>query len=158
MNCPPEPALVAFLKTFGITFGFVSAALAWLLNRFLSWCVWEGGRILERYELMKIIHTEIADTQEVEVSYADDKNAREIIGTLNRKLPSDAPLIPYVAVDDRQFAFDDGTKEVRLLPLSSSRTGDPNCLDRFPAIGRKRYTGYIPARLESKRLGPIRPE
>ena len=116
-TCPPEPDLVAFVKTFGLTFGLVAAALAWLLNRIVSWCVWEGRRFLDGYEMMKIIHADISDTQRVEANYADADKARQLIEHLKATLPADAPLAPYVAVDNRQFGFDDGAKEIRLLPL-----------------------------------------
>ena len=115
--CAHEPALVAFVKTFGTTFGLLAAAVAWLLNRFLAWCVWEGGRFLERYELMKAIHAEINDTQRGEEHYADVAQGREFIARLKQTVPPDAPLVPYVAVDERQLAFDDGLKQIRLLPL-----------------------------------------
>lgn len=110
-------ALIAFVATFGTTLGLLAAALAWLLNRFLAWCVWEGGRFLERYELMKAIHAEINDTQRGEEHYADVARGREFINRLKQTIPPDAPLVPYVAVDERQLAFDDGLKQIRLLPL-----------------------------------------
>ena len=115
-GCLPAPELVAFVKTFGITFGLVAAALAWLLNRIVSWCVWQGQRFINRYELMKIIDADIGDTQKVEASYADAEKARRLIEHLKATLPADAPLAPYVAVDNKQFGFDDGAKEICLLP------------------------------------------
>jgi hypothetical protein len=153
--CAQEPTLIAFVKTFGTTFGLLAAALAWLLNRFLAWCVWEGGRFLERYELMKAVHAEINDTQRGEEHYADVDQGREFIHRLKQAIPADAPLVPYVAVDQRQLAFDDGLKQIRLLPTDlieavvgyySASGGLGRQLEDFrsetfrsiPAIGKRR--------------------
>ena len=156
-DCAPEPGLIAFVKTFGTTFGIVAAALAWLLNKFLGWCVWEGGRLIERYELMKAIRAEIGDNMRSEEYYADGAKGRAYVAELERMIPPDDPLVPYVAVDERNFVFEEVAKSARQLPFdvvesiigyySASRGFTRQLLDfrsdAFKAISRERQKAVL---------------
>jgi hypothetical protein len=117
VDCALEPGLVAFVKAFGTTFALVAAAAAWLLNRFLGWCVWEAGRFIERFELMKAIRAEIADNLRSEEAYADAEGGERLIATLEQLVPPGGALAPYVAVDDRNVIFEETAKSLRLLPF-----------------------------------------
>ena len=116
IDCMREPPVIAFAKTFGASIGILGAAAAWLLNRFFGWCVWFAGRRLERHEAMKAIRAEISDNLRSEIAYAGLEKGNAFIGELEADLTADAPLAPYVAVEERNVLFDDIAKSVPTLP------------------------------------------
>ncbi len=117
ISCLREPGIVAFAKTFGASLGILGAAVAWLLNKLLGWFVWEGERLLERFEALKALRAEIADNLRSEKAYANPEVGRKFIASLKAKLASDAPLSPYVAVYEDDRVFEETAKSLRKLPL-----------------------------------------
>jgi hypothetical protein len=59
IDCTAAPPLIALLKTIGPAVAIAGAILAWLLNKFLGWCVWAIERFLKRYEVMNALLAEI---------------------------------------------------------------------------------------------------
>jgi hypothetical protein len=103
IDCNVTPLLIALLKTIGPAVAIVGAILAWLLNKFLGWCVWMVERFLKRYEVMNALLAEINSNSQAEsIYYVGDKNAEapqavELIERLRKHLGPDKPLVPYVA-------------------------------------------------------------
>jgi len=120
--CSHEPTLIAFGKFFGASASIVFAAIAWLTNKFLGWCVWETSRLLDRYELMKALRAEIRDNMRGERYYTSQQDAAALIERMERALPAEAPLMPYIAVDDRNLILDGEGRSLRKLPLATIET------------------------------------
>ena len=78
LDCNIAPPLIALLKAIGPAVAIVGAILAWLLNKFLGWCVWAVERFLKRYEVMKALLAEIESNSQAEsVYYVGSLNGSE---------------------------------------------------------------------------------
>lgn len=121
-DCNVTPPLIALLKTIGPAVAIVGAILAWLLNKFLGWCVWMVERFLKRYEVMNALLAEINSNSQAEsIYYVTDKNteapqAVELIERLRKHLGPDKPLAPYVATVPGNPVLDNVLISLSLLP------------------------------------------
>jgi hypothetical protein len=122
IDCNVTPPLIELLKTVGPAVAIVGAILAWLLNKFLGWCVWTVERFLKRYEVMNALLAEINSNSQAEsIYYVAEKDveapqAVELIDRLRKHLGPDKPLAPYVATVPGNPVFDNVLTSLSLLP------------------------------------------
>jgi hypothetical protein len=123
LDCSIAPPLIALLKAIGPAVAIVGAILAWLLNKFLGWCVWAVERFLKRYEVMKALLAEIESNSQAESVYyvgslngSEAPQAIQLIENLRRHLGSDKPLAPYVATVPGNPVFENVLASLSLLP------------------------------------------
>jgi hypothetical protein len=103
-------------KALGPTFAILAAALAWLVNRTLTWAVWSGERFVVRLEMMNALYSDIATNLESERAYSNVDDGRKFLARLAARLPDAAPLIPYVAVQEKNVVFNEASSDLRALP------------------------------------------
>jgi hypothetical protein len=122
IDCNVTPPLIALLKTIGPAVAIGGAILAWLLNKFLGWCVWTVERFLKRYEVMNALLAEIKSNSQAESIYyvaeteTEAPQATELIDRLRKHLGPDKPLVPYVATVPGNPVFDNVLASLSLLP------------------------------------------
>jgi hypothetical protein len=128
IDCTAAPPLIALLKTIGPVVAIVGAILAWLLNKFLGWCVWAIERFLKRYEVMNALLAEIESNSQAEAIYYvvsqngnEAPQAVELIKNLRTHLGPDKPLAPYVATVPGNPVFENVLASLSLLPASVVR-------------------------------------
>jgi hypothetical protein len=126
----PPPWIVAIgaagptIKVIGPTLGILGAAAAWLINRFLVWCVWMIERFLRRRELMKALQAEIISNSEAEAVYYPGNTpagqtsaaATKLIDSLRRQIGPYKPLAPYVATAPGNPIYEKAIDSISLLP------------------------------------------
>jgi hypothetical protein len=122
-DCTLAPPLIALLKTIGPAIAIIGAILAWLLNKFLGWCVWTVERFLKRYEVMNALLAEIDSNSQAEsIYYIVSENGNEapqaikLIESLRGHLGIDKPLTPYVATVPGNPVFENVLASLTLLP------------------------------------------
>jgi hypothetical protein len=118
--CGNQPAIIALVKITGPSLGIVAAAFAWIANNFISWCAWQIGRSIKRYDTMKALRAEISSNSQSEQNYADPEAAEALIASLRADIGPLKPLIPYVAVIDRNVVFDNVSASLSLLPAKAA--------------------------------------
>jgi hypothetical protein len=118
--CGNQPAIIALVKITGPSLGIVAAAFAWIANNFISWCAWQIGRSIKRYDTMKALRAEISSNSQSEQNYADPEAAEVLIASLRADIGPFKPLIPYVAVIDRNVVFDNVSVSLSLLPAKAA--------------------------------------
>jgi hypothetical protein len=106
IDCAHEPIFLAFSKTMGPTLALFGAIVAWLANNLISWCAWQIGRSVRRFEAMKALNAEIGAFQDEELYYADRANLEALLQHLKADLGPYKPWTPYVPVFDRTPVFD----------------------------------------------------
>ena len=132
-DCTHAPAVIAALnavapliKQVGLAAGILGAVAAWLINKFLGWCVWMVERFLKRRDLMKALLAEIRSNSEAEAVYypRDAPTGRtpaaalKLIESLRAQLGPDHALAPYVAVAPGNPIFEMAIDTITLLPSS----------------------------------------
>jgi hypothetical protein len=101
-----EPFLIAVVKTAGSTLALFGAIVAWLANNLISWCAWQIGRSVRRFEAMKALRAEIGAFQDEELYYADPAKLEALLQRLKADLGPYKPWTPYVPGVDRTPVFD----------------------------------------------------
>lgn len=106
IDCTHEPIFLAFSKAMGPTLALFGAIVAWLANNLISWCGWQIGRSVRRFEAMKALKAEIGVFNKEELYYADGANLDALLQQLKTDLGPYKPWTPYVPVYDRNAVFD----------------------------------------------------
>jgi len=103
-------------KALGPTLAILAAALAWLINKALTWSVWAADRFIIRLEMMNALYADIATNLESERAYANKEDGERFLQLLTANLPLEAPFVPYIAVEEKNLVFNEAGTDLRSLP------------------------------------------